>query len=821
MSGPSHGRKSHIRVQDPERRPLLRQSEDGETEGEPDVAVASSASSDVDGPVFSCNPSSHSHLPVYTNIHRIRHDIISVVEDYLSLDQLRDMHINISVVRPLVDKFYDPDDISVVYCLLVNRAQFLNEQSHLKNRQNANFTRATLCELIATRVLRRLGEEEGNSGGAGQQPGGSPQGLLVLAQALLAGFEPFQNAPEEVRREAHVSASWHSTMPALEVAILSESKLFLSSTSCQKVVDAVYEGRIIYTPSSFLNLIPDRYKKKPISLYDPREAPLLNQYRLIVPRTRNILEIVQFGILLALYLAFMAERNTSRISSLEVCFTVYAFGWVLDLLATVLEHGWHVYTQNLWSFLDVTFAAVYLVYLALRIYGRSVHSLELAQQALDVLALGAPVLVPRLAFNLLSDNLLFVSLRSMMADFTLLTALAAWCFFGFLLSLVWLGEGRHEAVTISKWMIYIWFGLDGTGIQRSTEFHRLLGPALMVAFSFLGNTLFLTILVSMLSNTFSTIVSNATAEIQFRHAVLTLEGVKSDAIFAYQPPFNILAMMLLVPLKFLASPRWFHKIHVASVRSLNLPLLLVIALVERRILDSPRPDPTRSGSKTPSGRSKGRPWFWEKWRITAHGSIEAVFDVPVPDSVVDEITADEDELRTHSIRRQFTAPPRPRHQSPAVVALAEAQRAQSRGGRQSQRQPSSGLATERDDDEENDARKAQRRPQLEREESYVSSSWKKTSSRRDSVAPFPGLLQQLRGLLPEAVAGEDGNGRDIDARLGALEESTARIEELLRKLTGDVEEIVEEAAVEDTKGEDEALGKTGMITDLDQSIREP
>ncbi|CRK31122.1 hypothetical protein BN1708_015905, partial [Verticillium longisporum] len=47
----------------------------------------------------------HSHLPVYTNIHRIRRDIISIVEDYLSLEQLRDVRINIAVVRPLVDKF--------------------------------------------------------------------------------------------------------------------------------------------------------------------------------------------------------------------------------------------------------------------------------------------------------------------------------------------------------------------------------------------------------------------------------------------------------------------------------------------------------------------------------------------------------------------------------------------------------------------------------------------------------------------------------------------------------------------------------------------
>lgn len=172
-------------------------------------------------PVFSC---SLSHLPVYTNIHRIRREIVSIVEDYLSLDQLRDVRINVSVVRPLVDKFYDMQDISIVYCLLVNRAQFLNEQSHLNNRQNVHFTRATLCELIATRILRRFNEDyEGT------------EGLLVLSHILVAGFEPFQNAPEEIRREARATGAWNKTLPALEVAILTESKLFLSSTSCQKV----------------------------------------------------------------------------------------------------------------------------------------------------------------------------------------------------------------------------------------------------------------------------------------------------------------------------------------------------------------------------------------------------------------------------------------------------------------------------------------------------------------------------------------------------------------------------------------------------------
>jgi hypothetical protein len=252
---------------------------------------------------------------------------------------------------------------------------------------------------------------------------------------------------------------------------------------------------------------------------------------------------------------------------------------------------------------------------------------------MDVLAMGAPVLIPRLAFNLMSENMLFISLREMMRDFTVLTVLAVWCFAGFLLSMTWLSNGMHEPITISKWMLWVWFGLDGTGIQRSVDIHWLLGPILMVAFAFLGNTLFLTILVSMLSTTFSTIVANATAEIQFRRAVLTLEGVKSDAIFAYQPPFNILALLILLPLNMVLSPRWFHKINVAAVRTLNAPLLLVIGLFERRILwaGSRR---QKEAEQLPPSKKNSRAGLWDFRRgFSVHGDIQAVFDAEPPQNI--------------------------------------------------------------------------------------------------------------------------------------------------------------------------------------------
>ncbi|KAG0651002.1 Anaphase-promoting complex subunit 2 [Hyphodiscus hymeniophilus] len=552
------------------------------------------------GPHDVCPANPYADLPVYTTIHRIRRDIIQAIDDPYSIEQLRDPRMNMSVVRPLVDTLYELDDVSIIYCLLVNRAQFMREQLTQPHQQSVRTTRALLCELIANRILRRFHEDNPGS-----------QGLLLLAQILVGGFDPFQGAPEEVLEEQS-NMPWTSKrrtgnkrkLPALEIAIITESKTFLS---------------------------------------------------------------------------------------------------------------WHVYTQNLWSFLDVTFSTIFGIYLVLRIHGLRKGELEPAQQAMDVLAMGAPVLVPRLAFNLMSENMLFISLREMMRDFTVLTILAVWCFAGFLLSMVWLSNGAHEPITISKWMLWVWFGLDGTGIQRSVDFHWLLGPILMVAFAFLGNTLFLTILVSMLSTTFSTIVTNATAEIQFRRAVLTLEGVKSDAIFAYQPPLNILALLILLPLKQLLTPRWFHKINVAAVRTFNAPLLLIIGFIERRILWS---GIRRQKDVEQLPKPHTKPGFWDFSRgFRVHGDIQAVFDAEPPQEIEDEIE-EADDLGGHTLQlayeQEFGAPPN----------VAEGDK-----GKDGAEDP---------------------RPGLKR-----ASTSKSMKNRRDSVMPFVGMSQRMRDLLNEGSEDED------------------------------------------------------------------
>ncbi|KAL2833522.1 hypothetical protein BJY01DRAFT_253486 [Aspergillus pseudoustus] len=578
----------------------------------------------------------------------IRQLIMKLIDDPYTIEQLQEHRMNIAIVRPLVDRLYTPDDVSVVYCLLVNRLQFLRERTSQSHLQINSTARATLCELVACQVLWRFDKDN---------PG--TEGIVLLANILVAGFEPFQNAPKEVLSQVSGTVRWpvqerggyERKLPALELAIISDSKMFLCSSSCQKVIDAIYCGNITYTPLSSVDILPDHYNHRPVALYSPRTAPRLNHYRLIVPRLRSFIEVCQFSVLLFLYVLTMVNREGREVTTVEMIFWTYTSGWILEEFAAIIEHGWHVHMQNLWSFLDFTFIFIFFAYIALRLYALAGAQPEVGKAALNILSVAAPILVPRLAFNLMPDNLLFISLRAMMRDFALFTVLAVWCFAGFFISMKWLLEIENHnedpgSATISKWMLWIWFGLDGTGIERSVSFHTILGPTLMIAFAFLGNTLFLTILVAMLTNTFSKIAANANEEVQFRRAVLTFEGVKSDAIFAYWPPFNILALIVLLPLRFVLSPRRFHAVHVTATRILNAPLLLAISTYDRYQEGYPSPYPSPPFMRRRPSRWTSFLWGWTFTGLFPHEAIHAVFDGESPEELFRDDEADELLLRS-------------------------------------------------------------------------------------------------------------------------------------------------------------------------------
>lgn len=121
--------------------------------------------------------------------------------------------------------------------------------------------------------------------------------------------------------------------------------------------------------------------------------------------------------------------------------------------------------------------------------------------------------------------------------------------------------------------------------------YNILGKAVMTMFLIICHFLIVTILITVLTNSFMAIVQNANEEHQFLFAVNTISMVKSDALFSYVAPTNILSW-LVSPLRFIIPFRQFVKFNRTIIKVTHFPILLSIFAYERVILSRIAYEPT-------------------------------------------------------------------------------------------------------------------------------------------------------------------------------------------------------------------------------------
>ncbi|KAM5537199.1 hypothetical protein V8D89_009132 [Ganoderma adspersum] len=507
-------------------------------------------------------------VKVFPLIPSLKKDIVSDVDTALTWEQLTASDINFAIVRPLVFKYSKLDNMAVVYACFVVRSHFLSEAEDNLAFSGVLLSRAALCEILAMKLLGTFAS--------------SP---LRVATVLTASWNPLAGATEgiieEVKSMVGMDGSYDPQC-ALEMAIATESKAFLASPLVQTVVNDIYSGRMVFSMTSKRSVLADNYKPRSIEVYDVRKAPFLDHYRLRVPRYGAILEFINFALLLTAFLLCLSTKNLNAMNGFEKVFIVFAAAFALEEYTASKEHGWTIYIANLWNVFDSSFIVIFLVYLGYRLKG--LHSGDAASSdfAFDVLACGACILFPRLAFFAVSNNVVVLALRSMMSEFLFFIGIAAICFSGLLFTLHNLSaeSGKWSVKSIAWLMVQIWFGNTYLSFAQAESFHPIFGPVLMTMFAALSNTLLLTILISILSNTFARIDANAKQEYLFQYAISTIEGVK-DTLFSYQPPFNMLAFAVLWPLTFVLSPRALHSTNVFLIKLTSFPQLIVIAIYER------------------------------------------------------------------------------------------------------------------------------------------------------------------------------------------------------------------------------------------------
>ncbi|KAJ6544785.1 receptor-activated Ca2+-permeable cation channel [Mycena vulgaris] len=519
-------------------------------------------------PLLAPSPEFLATVSVFPLIPAIKKDVVKTIDSALTWDQLTASDINFSIVRPIVLKYAKLKNMAVVYACLVNRAYFLEESEDDLAYAGVMLSRATLCEILAMKLLSHFASNH-----------------ITLVAVLTTSWSPLAGASpqviEQVKQVLGSNANVNDAQSALEMAISTQAKQFIASPVSQKVVNDIYTGRIVFSTATTRSMLADNYKPRAITIYDSRDAPFLDHYRLRVPKYGAILEFLNFAALLVTFVLCLSNQDPEKLTFWEVVFIIFAAAFTLEEYTASTEHGWIIYIANMWNVFDSSFVLVFLCFIVMRIRGLAGGHLDASDMAFDVLACGACILFPRLAFFAVSNNVVVLSLRAMIAEFVFFMAIAAICFSGLLFTLWTLGKATWTIKGIAWLMVQIWFGNTYLSFGQAESFHPFFGPILMTTFAALSNTLLLTILISILSNTVARIDANATQEHLYQGAISTIEGVKADALFSYQPPFNLLALAILKPASYIVTPRTLHSLNVFLIKLTSFPILIAIGIYER------------------------------------------------------------------------------------------------------------------------------------------------------------------------------------------------------------------------------------------------
>ncbi|KAF2031454.1 hypothetical protein EK21DRAFT_62959 [Setomelanomma holmii] len=567
-----------------------------------------------DGPLLPVFSSTFlDRIPIYNTTHAIRIILVQRCETTLSWEQIRSPQVSQFLVKPIQQQIRSKNfSRGTLYCLLANCLQFKKEGEENPGNMGVSKTRALICELLAMRLLKEFSTRE-------------------LIDALSYDFDPLQGL-EVPATGAHTPGgmNWSRQAPraarisTLEIAIRAQAKKFLAHPLVVRQLEAIWAGTIVFhsaadslhrkpdTPqergyNSPENVSPGRgpsrrmlttkrdlpqpptaaLMRRTVTLYDPHDASLFKLSRLRVPRYRNLFSTISFGIMLGLFLAVLTEKSDD-ITALEVLFWFWSAGYMLDEVVGFSEQGFSLYIMSVWNAFDLGILLMFMAYYILRLYGilmPDVSRHQVAAMAYDVLGSTAVLLFPRL-FSALDHyryfSQLLIAFKMMAMDLVAILVLIIISCSGFFVAFS-LAFKRDLGASDAAYAIFqLVMGFTPAAWDLWGEMN-FLGRTLLALFLFICHFLIVTILVTVLTNSFMAVVKNADEEHQFLFAVNTISMVKSDALFSYIPPTNIIGW-LLIPIKYTMPFKKFLRMNRLVIKLTHIPVLFTIFVYERLLL---------------------------------------------------------------------------------------------------------------------------------------------------------------------------------------------------------------------------------------------
>ncbi|PHH49222.1 hypothetical protein CFIMG_006831RA [Ceratocystis fimbriata CBS 114723] len=595
-------------------------------------------------PVLPLFSASHlDSLPVYSLTHAIRILVQTRTETTLTWEQLRSPQVSQFLIKPMQQAIRSQHfSRATLYALMANGLQFAKETELYPGNAGASKTRSKVCELLAIKLLKEYNTRELID-------------ALSYDFHPLQGFTGFETATATATAAVTAMKKPDSRTSTLEVAIRASAKHFLSHPLVIQQLEAIWSGAISFysaadslhrvqpippllsstlssgsarlpgvrTPllgsslrqhvhyqqmsqlqsgvghtSSYSNDYfhnnPASYKpgRRTVSLYDPRHASLFKLSRLRVPRYRSFLSTLSLAVLIGLFLAVLVRRSI-QITGLELIFWFWSAGFMLDELVGFNEQGFSLYMMSFWNIFDLGILCMLILYYCMRAYG--VFLLDphhWNDMAYDVLAANAILLLPRI-FSVLDHypyfSQLLIAFRLMAVDLAAVLFLVIIACSGFFVYFTFSKNHQDSAgFAYSMFQIVMGFTPAAWDVWDDCNF---LGRSLLSLFLVICHFVVVTILITVLTNSFMAIASNATEEHQFLFAINTISMVKNDSLFSYIPPGNIFAW-LLMPLRYLMPLRHFVWLNRLIIKVTHFPILWAIFVYERYFLAMSIYEPT-------------------------------------------------------------------------------------------------------------------------------------------------------------------------------------------------------------------------------------
>jgi hypothetical protein len=619
---------------------------DGDAEEEDDEDEDNDNDNDdedaIDTPLLPIFSAAHlDRLPMYNITHAIRLLIVARAETTLSWEQLRSPQVSQFLVKPIQSQIRTNHFNRATLCALIaNGLQFQKEGQTNPGNVGVSRTRALLSELLAMRLLKEFTVRELID--ALSYDFDPLQGMSTPPTTTGRGT-PGYATPAHLDDVQHQRTRGKGArVSTIEIAIRSQAKRFLAHPLVVQHLEAIWAGNIVFhSEADNLHRKPARERtrkaingnygtlndhspsalpadailsrkaqetrtsKKPevlrvarrsVTLYDPHDSSLFKLSRLRVPRYRQLFSTISFAVMLGLYISVLYDRSVT-ITPLEMLFWFWSIGYMLDEIIGFSEQGFGLYILSFWNAFDLGILLMFVIYYVLRLYGivladQGKH--RIAGMAYDALGSTAILLFPRL-FSVLDHyryfSQLLIAFRLMAQDLVAVLILILISCSGFFVAFsLSFADETTDAKSVAYSLFQILMGFTPAAWDKWSSYN-FLGKAIMGAFLIICHFLIVTILITVLTNSFMAIVRNAEEEHQFLFAINTISMVKSDALFSYIAPSNVIEWFLS-PLRYVVPFRQYVKFNRTIIKISHFPVLLLIFLYERVLLSNIAYGPT-------------------------------------------------------------------------------------------------------------------------------------------------------------------------------------------------------------------------------------